>query len=73
MLATDQTHWKQLRDETVTRMINNLHLNLQNTNHEIKQSLARLKAAGYMLNVTLPDALEDGLVLPVKCDLLPCG
>ena len=29
LLASDQTLWKQLRDETVTLMINNLQLNLQ--------------------------------------------
>ena len=53
LLASDQPHWKQLRDETVTLMMNNLQLNLQVKHHEIKQSLVCLQAAGHMRNVTL--------------------
>ena len=65
MLATDQTHWKQLRDETVTRMIDNLQLKLHNSNNDVKLSLARLNSAGHMRNVTLPDVVADDPVLPV--------
>ena len=65
MLATDQTHWKQLRDETVTRMIDNLQLKLHNSNNDVKLSLARLQSAGHMRNVTLPDVVVDDIALPV--------
>ena len=65
MLATDPANWKQLRDESVTNMIENLQVKLHSSNSDVKLSLEHLNAAGHMLNVTLPTAVVDDLMLPV--------
>ena len=65
LLATDPANWKQLRDESVSNMIENLQLKLRNSNNEVKLSLEHLNAAGHMLNVSLPTAVVEDMMLPV--------
>ena len=65
MLATDPAHWKRLKDETVSNMIENLQVKLHSSNNDVKLSLEHINAAGHMLDVTLPTAVVDDLMLPV--------
>ena len=65
LLAPNQTGWKQLRDETVTLMINNLQLDLRNKPDEINNSLKSLHDAGYMSNLSLSSIADEVLDLPV--------